>query len=102
MTLLGTAGGAPVAKTSHDVLSKAPETPSAGAPAPAKSAAQPVEKPKPKPVAKETKKAPADPATTPEQESDIALPRTQLLISLRIISMSQTLTSTKSRRSRRC
>ncbi|SEN05843.1 hypothetical protein SAMN05428959_1012 [Duganella sp. CF517] len=67
------AGGEPAAKPSHDVLSKALETPSAGAPAPAKSAAKPVQKPKPKPAAKESKKAPAEPATTPEQESDIAL-----------------------------
>ena len=67
------AGGEPAAKPGHDVLSKALETPSAGAPAPAKSAAKPVPKPKPKPAAKETRKAPAEPATTPEQESDIAL-----------------------------
>ena len=70
------AGGEPAvaaAKPGHDVLSKALETPSAGAPAPAKSAAKPVPRPKPKPVVKETKKAPAEPATTPEQESDIAL-----------------------------
>ncbi|MEV4777927.1 hypothetical protein [Burkholderia sp. LMU1-1-1.1] len=67
------AGGEPAAKPGHDVLSKALETPSAGAPAPAKSAAKPVPKPKPKPAAKEVKKAPSEPATTPEQESDIAL-----------------------------
>jgi hypothetical protein len=67
------AGGAPAAKPGHDELSKALETPSAGAPAPAKSAAKPVPKPKPKPAVKEVKKAPSEPATTPEQESDIAL-----------------------------
>jgi len=67
------AGGEPAAKPGHDVLSKALETPSAGAPAPAKSAAKPAPKPKPKPAPKETRKAPAEPATTPEQESDIAL-----------------------------
>jgi hypothetical protein len=67
------AGGAPAPKPGHDELSKALETPSAGAPAPAKSAAKPAPKPKPKPAAKEVKKAPSEPATTPEQESDIAL-----------------------------
>ena len=67
------AGGEPAAKPGHDVLSKALETPSTGAPAPTKSAAKPVQKPKPKPAPKETKNAPAEPATTPEQESDIAL-----------------------------
>lgn len=67
------AGGEPAVKPGHDVLSKALETPSAGAPAPAKSAPKPAPKPKPKPAAKETKKAPSEPATTPEQENDIAL-----------------------------
>ncbi|USX23979.1 hypothetical protein NHH73_15220 [Oxalobacteraceae bacterium OTU3CINTB1] len=67
------AGGQPAAKPGHDVLSKALETPSGASPAPAKSAAKPVPKPKPKPAPKEAKKAPAEPATTPEQESDIAL-----------------------------
>jgi hypothetical protein len=65
------AGGEPAPKAGHDVISKALETPSAGA-AP-KSAAKPAPKPKPKPAAKEVKKAPSEPATTPEQESDIAL-----------------------------
>lgn len=60
------AGGEPAPKAGHDVLSKALETPS-------KSAAKPVAKPKPKPAVKETKKAPSAPATTPEEESDIAL-----------------------------
>lgn len=60
------ADGEPAPKAGPDVLSKALETPS-------KSAAKPVAKPKPKPAVKETKKAPNEPATTPEQESDIAL-----------------------------
>lgn len=65
------AGGEPAPKAGHDVISKALETPSAGA-AP-KSVAKAAPKPKPKPVVKEVKKAPSEPATTPEQESDIAL-----------------------------
>lgn len=63
------AGGQPAPKAGHDVISKALETPSASS----KIAAKPVPKPKPKPVVKEVKKAPSEPATTPEQESDIAL-----------------------------
>lgn len=65
------AGGVAAAKPTHDVLSKALETPSAGS-AP-KSAPKPAPKPKPKPVVKEAKKLPTEPPNSVEQENDIAL-----------------------------
>lgn len=65
------AGGVAAPKPTPDVLSKALETPSAGAAH--KSAPKPVAKPKPKPVVKEAKKLPTEPPNSVEQENDIAL-----------------------------
>jgi hypothetical protein len=64
-------GGVAAPKPTHDVLSKALETPSAGAAH--KSAPKPAPKPKPKPVAKEAKNLPTEPPNSVEQENDIAL-----------------------------
>lgn len=57
-------------RSARDVLSKALETPQKSAPRPAR-APQPA--PQKKPAAKPVPPAPAKPAVTPEQESDVAL-----------------------------
>lgn len=64
-------GGQPSNKPSHDVLSKALETPSGAAAH--KVAPKPVVKPKPKPVVKDARKLPTEPPNSVEQENDIAL-----------------------------
>lgn len=65
------AGGVAAPKPTHDVLSKALETPSSAAAH--KSAPKPAPKPKPKPVVKEASKLPTEPPNSVEQENDIAL-----------------------------
>lgn len=65
------AGGEVPPKPTRDVLSKALETPSAGAAH--KSVPKPIAKPKPKPAVKDAKKLPTEPPNSVEQENDIAL-----------------------------